>query len=64
MKTHPFNEEEAWRKWNAEQRPMRPTAEQSLTWLDGWREFMFEVWRNNPELLARHERSRDKKHSR
>jgi hypothetical protein len=26
------------------------TPEQILTWLEGWREFMFEVWRKNPEL--------------
>lgn len=36
-------------------------ADKKLEWLDGWREFMFEVWRKNPELRERHERSRDPK---
>ena len=26
------------------------TPEQILTWLEGWREFQFEVWKKNPDL--------------
>lgn len=49
-------ERELWKAWNAEQKPDRLTPEQALTWLDGWREFMFEVWRSNPHLRKEYER--------
>ena len=29
-------------------RTPRLTAEETILWLDGHREFMFEVWRSNP----------------
>ena len=29
------------------------TAEQIVTWLDLHRQFMFEVWKNNPQLRER-----------
>ena len=49
-------EKNAWKKWNRDYRPPRLTAEQTLTWLDGWREFMFEVWRCNPASRKRFEK--------
>jgi len=39
--------------WSAHDFPVPAshlTPEQILTWLDGWREFIFEVWKQNPEL--------------
>lgn len=53
-------EREAWKAWNAAQRPVRLSPEQCLEWLDGWREFMFELWQKNPHLRAEHERLRAK----
>jgi hypothetical protein len=29
------------------------TTEQTIQWLDGFRELMFEVWRNNPNSIPR-----------
>jgi hypothetical protein len=33
------------------------THEQTITWLDGMRELMFEVWRSNPEQIP-HEKKK------
>ncbi len=49
-------EEEGWKRWNAEQKPIRLSPEDCLKWLDGCREFMFEVWRSNPHLRKEYER--------
>lgn len=47
---------ENWKRWNAEQKPVRLSPEDCLKWLDGCREFMFEVWRSNPHLRKEYER--------
>lgn len=47
---------ENWKRWNTEQKPMRLSPEDCLKWLDGCREFMFEVWRSNPHLRKEYER--------
>lgn len=47
---------ENWKRWNAEQKPMRLSPEDCLKWLDSCREFMFEVWRSNPHLRKEYER--------
>lgn len=48
-------EQDAWRRWNEDQRPPRISPEQCLEWLDGWRALMFEVWQQNPDLRKRYE---------
>ncbi len=35
--------------WSQYQGPIRLTPEQTIQWLEGMREFMFEIWKNNPE---------------
>lgn len=48
------------RKWPPSL-PPRLTAEAVLTWLDGYRQFMFEIWKKNPELRRRWEKMRKSK---
>jgi hypothetical protein len=43
--------EDMERTWQYKKLP----AQKKLEWLDNWREFMFEVWRNNPELRKTYE---------
>ncbi len=33
------------------------THEQTIEWLDGFRQLMFEVWRNNPDQIPREKRT-------
>ncbi len=39
-----------------EMQPVLLTPEQIILWLDGHRQFMFEVWKNNPHLREEWER--------
>lgn len=52
-----------WKLHNAE-KPYEPTAEESLDWLDGMRAFMFEVWKNNPDLRKQYEEFQESERSR
>lgn len=39
-----------WAKWNAENPPPTFSFEQTIVWLDDMRQFIFELWKNNPKL--------------
>lgn len=41
-------------KWK-QRRPLKFTPEETLLWLDGYRRFIFEVWKNNPKLRKKWE---------
>ncbi len=41
--------------WPQEALPVM-TAEQTILWLDGYRQLMWEVWKNNPELYKEWQR--------
>jgi len=49
-------EKEGWEKWNQEYKEPDYTPEQILTWLDNWRAFMFEIWKNDPSLRKEYEK--------
>jgi hypothetical protein len=49
-------EKKAWAKANADAGTVNLTPEQTLLWLDDFRELMFEVWRKNPSLRKQKQR--------
>lgn len=53
------DDDAAWKKWNQEAAFIRLTPEQTLEWLDSIRAFMFEVWKQNPQLRKQFEHLRE-----
>jgi hypothetical protein len=45
--------QDAWDEWNKSNPAPVLTTEQTIEWLEGMRELMFEIWKNNPPTLDR-----------
>lgn len=42
--------EEMWKKWHKDNPERALSAEETILWLDGMRQVMFELWAKNPNL--------------
>ncbi|MBF0106768.1 MAG: hypothetical protein HQM16_15765 [Deltaproteobacteria bacterium] len=45
------SKQQNWEKWNKQLPKIVFTTEQTILWLEGMRELLFEVWRNDKERV-------------
>ena len=50
------SEKKIWAKWHKKNPSPKLSAEDTLVWLDGYRQLMFEIWKKNPSLKRRFEK--------